>query len=435
MTHFVSTSHGRRLRGIAVVAACAAMTLTACSSPSTGNTGAAGDSTTSAAATSGSGDSTSAAPADSAGALPAKPSKPVTLNILDVAGNLQLTQGMINDFVKAHPDVVANVTTTTGTAPSLAGKIQAQQAAGTGSGSIDLVLTGTDGLAAGIDQNLWVKMTPDYDAQFPNLMNNYLAPAADMQKLAQGYGIELVYYPSGPLLEYNAKNVPNPPTTPAALLAWAKAHPGKFEYANPANSGPGRTFLMGLPYLLGDTDPGDPTNGWTKTWAYLKQLGQYSGPYATGTTATMTDLAKGTADIVMSTTGWYINPRALGTVPADEAVTHFDNMTWVSDAQYAVIPKGVSQDVLIADTQLIEFMLQPQEQAQAYDTGYFYPGPAVNGVTLSMAPQKSQDILAKYGDKDFDSWIAQYPVKTSLGADDQVKAFDIWTRDIGNAKK
>jgi putative spermidine/putrescine transport system substrate-binding protein len=359
----------------------------------------------------------------------------VTLNILDVAGNLQLTKGMIDDFVAQHPDVVAHVTTTTGTAPSLAGKIKAQQAAGTGDGAVDLVLTGTDGLAAGIDQNLWVKLSPDYDAQFPNLMDNYLAPAADMQKLAQGYGIALVYYPSGPLLEYNAKDVPNPPTTPDALLAWAKAHPGKFEYANPANSGPGRTFLMGLPYLLGDSDPSDPTNGWSKTWAYLKQLGQYVPAYATGTTATMTDLAKGTVDMVMSTTGWYINPRALGTVPADEAVTHFDNMTWVSDAQYAVVPKGVSQDVLTADTQLIEFMLQPKEQAQAYDTGYFYPGPAVKNVTLSMAPQKSQDVIAKYGDKDFDTWISQFPVKTSLAADDQVKAFDIWTRDIGNAKK
>ena len=56
------------------------------------------------------------------------------------------------------------------------------------------------------------------------------------------------------------------------MLAWCKAHPNKLIYARPANSGPGRTFLMGLPYLLGDKDPKDPVNGWDKTWAYLKEL-------------------------------------------------------------------------------------------------------------------------------------------------------------------
>ena len=34
-----------------------------------------------------------------AGEVPDRPSEPVTLNILDVAGNLQLTQGMIDEFV------------------------------------------------------------------------------------------------------------------------------------------------------------------------------------------------------------------------------------------------------------------------------------------------------------------------------------------------
>ena len=41
-------------------------------------------------------------------------------------------------------------------------------------------------------------------------------------------------------------------------------------YARPANSGPGRTLLMGLPYILGDKDPTDPVKGWDKTWAYLQ---------------------------------------------------------------------------------------------------------------------------------------------------------------------
>ena len=357
------------------------------------------------------------------------PSAPVTINVLDVAGNLQLTKGMIENFKAAHPDIINNVTYATASAPELAGKLQAQQQGG--NVQINLVLTGTDGLSAGIKNNLLTKVIPDHQDMFPGLMDNYLAPAADMQGLAQGYGIEVVYYPSGPLYEYNPTKVTTPPTTPAELLAWAKANPGKFEYARPANSGPGRTFLMALPYLLGDKDPTDPVNGWANTWAYLKDLGQYINVYQTGTTATMKDLAAGTVDMIASTTGWYVNPIILGTVPKTTAVGHFDNMTWVTDAQYAVIPGGVSADVLTADLDLIAWMLKPDQQAISYDKGYFYPGPAVKGVTIDMAPADSQAALKGVVPAEFDQWITQFPKKTSLPADAQVTAFDLWDKNIG----
>jgi len=64
--------------------------------------------------------------------------------------------------------------------------------------------------------------------------------------------------------------------TPAQLLAWCKAHPDRLIYARPGNSGPGRTFLMGLPYLLGDRDPRDPVHGWDKmvpVWGLLRLNG------------------------------------------------------------------------------------------------------------------------------------------------------------------
>jgi len=364
--------------------------------------------------------------------VPAKPAHAVTLNILDIAGNLQLSKGMIENFKKANPDIVKDVTYTSAPAPSMAGKLQAEQQGGNVSTS--LVLSGTDGLSAGIDKGLLTKLLPDFDSRFPGLMDNYQEPAANMQKLAQGYGVEIVYYPSGPLLEYNPAKVQDPPKTPQDLLAWAKAHPGKFQYANPANSGPGRTWLMGLPYLLGDTDPKDPDKGWDKTWAFLQELGKYTANYPTGTTETMKNLASGAVDMVMSTTGWDINPRALGTVPNTMKVAAFDGMHWVSDAQYALIPKGVSKDVAAADLALIKWMLKPDQQAIAYDDGYFYPGPAVKGVTLDMAPQKSQQTLAKYGRAEYADWISKYPVETSLPAPQQVAAFDKWNRMVGSKK-
>jgi putative spermidine/putrescine transport system substrate-binding protein len=364
--------------------------------------------------------------------LAATPSNPVTLNVLDVAGNLQLTQGMIQNFVKANPRIISSVTYSKGTAPQLASKIQAQQQGG--SVTTGLVLTGTDGLAAGITDNLWTDLSPYYATDFPNLTGDYQPAAAKMATLAQNKGIELVWYPSGPLLEYSPSAVTSPPTTPDALLAWAKANPGKFQYAQPANSGPGRTFLMGLPYLLKDSDPTDPTNGWSNTWSYLAELGKYVSTYPTGTSVTMKNIASGAVDMIASTTGWFINPRALGTVPASMKIGKFDNMTWVCDAQYGVIPKGVSSDTLAATVQLLKWMLRPDQQAIAYDTGYFYPGPAVKNVPLSMAPASSQKVVAQYGDPDFDTWMTQYPIENSLPATAQVTAFDLWGKKIGAAK-
>jgi putative spermidine/putrescine transport system substrate-binding protein len=406
-----SISRRNLLGGLAAGAAglAAAPALAACGAPSTSTPA-------------------SAAPAS----LGQVPSKPVTLNILDVAGNLQLTKPAIMAFQQKYPNIVSGITTSTGTAPELAPKVEAQQQAG--NVQIQLVLTGTDGLSAGITKRLWYDLSPYYGRFFPGLMTNYSPGAASMATLAQDQGIELVWYPSGPLLEYNPAKVAVPPATPDALLSWAKANPGKFQYAQPRNSGPGRTLLMGLPYLLGDADPTDPTNGWTKTWAYLAELGKYITAYPGKTSATMTNIAQGTVDMIASTTGWYINPRALGTVPASMKIAKFQNMTWVSDAQYGVIPKGVSGDELIAAMRLLEFILTPGQQAVTYDKGYFYPGPAVKGVTLAQAPASSQQVVATYGEPQFDSWIAGNPIKNSLPAPAQVTAFGLWDTKIGSTK-
>ncbi|WP_330273681.1 extracellular solute-binding protein [Lentzea sp. NBC_00516] len=366
---------------------------------------------------------------DAPSSVPDKPSKPVELNVLDVAGNLQLTQGMIDDFVKAHPDVVSKVNATKATAPDMPGKLKAEQNSGTS--QTHLVLTGTDGLASVIEQKLVHTVLPEYSARLPKLEDVYLPSANEMQKLAQNQGIAITYYPAGPLLEYDPAKVPTPPSSPAELLEWAKAHPGKFQYARPANSGPGRTFLMGLPYLLGDKDPKDPENGWDKTWAYLKELGQYVDNYPGGTTDVMKNLANGTSWMVASTTGWDINPRVLGSVPEGMKIATFKDFHWVTDAHYAVIPKGVSADVLSANLALIKFMLEPRQQAKAYDKGYFYPGPAVKGVTLDMAPKESQEAIAKFGRAEYDRLIEENPKEQSLPATAQVKAFQRWDREIG----
>jgi putative spermidine/putrescine transport system substrate-binding protein len=362
-------------------------------------------------------------------AAPKLPSSPVTLNVIDVAGNLALTQKAIENFAKEKPELVSRFAFVKAPAPELAGKVKAQQDAGRV--DIDLVLTGTDALSAGIEQGLWNQLLPDHQDALPKLEEIYLPAAWNMQGLAQGQGVVVTYYPSGPLLEYMPDRVKKAPTTTDELMAWAKENKNRFMYARPANSGPGRTFLMGLPYLLGDKDPKDPEKGWDKTWAYLKELGQNIEYYPSGTTATMKELGEGSRDMIATTTGWDINPRVLGIVPKEAKVTSLKGFHWVSDAHYMCVPKGVSEEKFAVLLELMNFLLQPKQQAYTYDEGYFYPGPAVKGVTLDMAPESSQEAIKEFGRPEYEDLIANNPIELPLKPEQLVTAFRIWDEQVG----
>jgi putative spermidine/putrescine transport system substrate-binding protein len=362
----------------------------------------------------------------------APPSAPLTINVVDVAGDLALTQAAIEAYQQKNPKLVGKVNFTKAPAPELPAKLKAMQNAGRT--DIDLVLTGVVALSNGIDQGLWVTVLPDHSAKFPAVLDNYLPAARKMQDLAQGQALVVTFMPAGPLLEYNPDKVKQAPTTPAELLAWCKANPNRFGYARPANSGPGFTFLMGLPYVLGDKDPRDPVNGWEKTWAYLKELDSCIEYYPTGTGAMMKELGEGSRDMTVTMTGWDLNPRILGIVPKAFKVTPFKNMTWVNDAHYMAVPKGIPADRLAVVLDLMAYLLKPEAQALTYDKGYFYPGPAVKGVTLDMAPKESQDAIREFGRSEYDTWLAQFPHVPTLEAKAVVEAFRRWDSDIGARK-
>ncbi len=362
----------------------------------------------------------------------ALPKEAVAINIVDVAGNLALTQKAFEAYRKAKPNLVSRFTFTKAPAPELPGKIKAQQDANRV--DIDLVLTGTDALAAGIEQKLWLDIIGQYGKNLPDLNSIYLKGAAMMQTLARGQGVVVAYYPSGPLLEYMPDKVKTPPTSAEELLAWAKANPNKFVYARPANSGPGRTFIMGLPYILGDSNPKDPIKGWDKTWAYLKELGQYIESYPTGTGVTMKELGEGTRHMIVSTTGWDINPRVLGVVPKEAKIATLKNFRWVIDAHYMVVPKGVAPEKVAVLVDMMNFMLTKEAQAYTYDEGYFYPGPAVKDVPLSMAPPESQQAIKDFGRPEYDKLIADVPLELPLEPDQMVLAFRKWDEEIGSKK-
>jgi len=364
-----------------------------------------------------------------AAAAPALPSSPVALNVVDVAGQLQLTQGAMDAFATANPKLVSKITYSQAPAPELPGKIKAQQSAGRV--DIDLVLTGTDGLSAGIDQNLWIPVVTDYASVLPNLKDIYVPGALKMQGLAQNQAVCVVFCPAGPILEWMPDAVKQPPKTAQELLDWTKAHPRRFIYARPANSGPGRTFLQGLPYILGDKDPMDPDKGWDKTWSYLVELGKNIEYYPTGTGAVMKELAEGSRDMIASHLGWDLNPRILGVVPKEAQVGTLQGFHWVTDAQYWAIPKGVSDDKLAVLLEMTKYMLSKPAQAMTWDKGYFYPGPAVKDVPLSMAPPDSQAAVKEYTRPFYDKLIAEVPSEVPLPADKLVYAFQRWDQQVG----
>jgi putative spermidine/putrescine transport system substrate-binding protein len=335
----------------------------------------------------------------------------------------------MEDFAKANPKLVSKIGFSQAPAPELPGKLKAQQDAGRV--DIDLVLTGTDALSAGIDQKLWVPVVADYAGVLPDLASIYQPGALKMQALAQDQAVCVVFCPAGPLLEYMPDAVKTPPKSAQELLDWTRAHPKRFIYARPANSGPGRTFLQGLPYLLGDKDPKDPKDGWDKTWTYLAELGKNIEYYPTGTGAVMKELAEGSRDIIVTMTGWDINPRILGVVPKEAQVAVLQGFHWVTDAQYMAVPNGVSPDKLAVLLELIKYVLSKPAQATTWDKGYFYPGPAVKDVPLSMAPKDSQDAIGEFNRDFYDKLIAEVPSETPLPADRLVYAFQRWDQQVG----
>jgi putative spermidine/putrescine transport system substrate-binding protein len=79
-------------------------------------------------------------------------------------------------------------------------------------------------------------------------------------------------------------------------------------------------------------------------------------------------------------------------------------------------------------------MMKPEQQAVTYDDGYFYPGPAIKDVPVSLAPQASQDLLKQFGRPEYDKLMAQYPIVAPLFGKDLIAAFHKWDEEIGGSK-
>ena len=396
--------------GAGVVAV--AVLLAGCGAPGTSNTG-----------------STNSSNNPAKALVPVKPAKPIPVTVLDGAGNLVGSKPLFEQFAKDNPDLISAIHFETAAAPDVAGKVKAQEMAGTPETSI--VLGGPDILGAALSQKLMVQLLPEYKTKMIDLADVQDTSRKQLQDLADGYGVLVRYNPSGPILATNPDAVSTPPKTPKQLLDWAKANPGKFTYAQPANSGPGRTFMMSLPYLLGDKDPKDPEKGWDKTWAYLAELGKYVSSYPASSTIASQQFGSGQLNITPTIISIDMNNRQNGTWAPNTAASIFDDQHWVADGHYFMVPNGVSAETLYVDLKLVSYILDPVQQAKTFGSGTLTS--ANKNATVDKATAEAKVLIAQYGRPDF--YPKAFVTGKTVAPLDPVKlqtAFDIWQRKIGS---
>lgn len=128
-------------------------------------------------------------------------------------------------------------------------RILAEGAAGRSTGgSVDLLWINGANFAslrrAGLLYGPWADQVPNArwidTRENPTTVNDFTLPTE---------GFELAWGTARLTLFYDSRVVPDPPRDPAALLAWIRAHPGRFTYPRPPNF-LGTSFLKQLLVLL-----------------------------------------------------------------------------------------------------------------------------------------------------------------------------------------
>jgi putative spermidine/putrescine transport system substrate-binding protein len=353
--------------------------------------------------------------------------QPITLSIIDVGGDLSSVQAIVDNYKKANPDKIKEVRVQRAPQPELPAKIKAQQDAGRL--DINLIMTGQAAAAALVANGQVVRLFPDYEKQLD--ISDFTDAAKAHWKEGGGFMLPSVVSNGGPVFIYNPKKVPNPPKNAQELLAWSKANPGRFMYARPSNSGPGMSIIVGLPYILGDSDPKDPDKGWDKTWAFLKELGQSAEYYPTGTLFTLREFAQEQRWIIAGIMEWDMKPRAEGVIPPDSKIAILENTTFSIDGHYWAIPKGVPQNEIDVIVDMMKFMLRPEQQALTWKA---FIGPVVKSATLDKAPPDIRDYVKEFWRPEYADMEKKYKVVPMLEVPKLNFAFDRWDKEVGAQK-
>jgi putative spermidine/putrescine transport system substrate-binding protein len=190
--------------------------------------------------------------------------------------------------------------------------------------------------------------------------------------LAAGKG-GIPYRASSVLLAYNSKNVPTPPKTLDALLAWIKANPGKFTYNVPSGGGSGYAFVQTVvdKYLSASNQKTltlsankDLQSKWAAGLATLKGLNSYTygknGSYPANNAEALKDMATGLVDMATVWSDQFASAQKAGTMPSYVKVAQIANPSFTGGAAYLGIPRTTKN--LAASKVLANWVLSPAAQ-------------------------------------------------------------------------
>ncbi|MCG5102488.1 extracellular solute-binding protein [Oceanobacillus alkalisoli] len=310
---------------------------------------------------------------------------PMTLTIYTAAGGDEYYNDIVIPMFEEATDGKYKVDYGRGTPQEVINKIKSQG----DNGTIDLVITGLDGLPLGIEEGIWEQLLPEYAEEVHAEQWNEIGQAY-IDKF-DGHGAPVTTGSGGPILMYNTKTVENPPTTYAELKDWVEENPGKFTYPAVPSSGPARGFFFGLVQSMGE-DFNDPSS-LDETWTYLEEVGETIEFYPTKTSDAFDLLFEGAVDIVPHTPFWYADNKAINTIPPHVEAVKLEDTKQVIDSHFYVMLKDLPEDRKKAALEFLEFATSKEIQAQGFARGFLPANGEAIPDMLETEYQESYDTL------------------------------------------
>lgn len=251
-------------------------------------------------------------------------------------------------------------------------RIATEKQAGVTDGSVDLVWVNGDNFRTGRQAGLW---DCGWTSTLPNM--TYVDPADPLLTNDFGTpvdGCEAPWHKAQFTFVYDAARVSDPPHTMLGLLAWAKAHPGRFTYPAPPDF-TGSVFVREALYATAGgyrSVPASPTDAsagkqttdlWSALSALAPSLWRQGSTYPKDSVALDQLFAGGQVDFTMT-----YGPATLtglvdrGTFPHTTRVLTLDEGT-VGNASFLAIPSTSGHQA--AAEVVADLALSPAQQLAA----------------------------------------------------------------------
>jgi putative spermidine/putrescine transport system substrate-binding protein len=233
---------------------------------------------------------------------------------------------------------------------------------------------------------------PVTKATAPNIKN------VQQSLLTPVHGAAIPYRGSSVVLAYDSKNVPTPPKTLSALLAWIKAHPGKFTYNSPNSGGSGYSFAETVvdstmsQGTITQMDNGYVPNlesSWKQGLDTLHSLNQYvyQGVYPNGNQAILDLLAKGQLWVAPVWSDQSLTALKTGALPASIKLTQISSPSMTGGAAYLGVPKTAKNKIDVY--KFVNYVLSPAAQTQIINVMAGFPA-----IPLKLMPKAIQNKFA-----------------------------------------